>query len=40
MGYEGTLIGLEPRQRDVLEIYRTLHTKNIHKMAMPPIFTK
>ena len=38
MEYEGSLIGLEKRQREVLDIYTSLHTKNVHKMAMPPIF--
>jgi len=40
MEYEGPLIGLEKRQREILEIYQTLHTKNIHKMDTPPIFKK
>jgi NAD+ synthase len=40
MEYEGSLIGLEKRQREVLDIYKTLHIKNTHKRAMPPIFTK
>ena len=40
MEYKGTLIGLEPRQYDVFNIYNSFHNKNVHKMAMPPIFKK
>jgi len=40
MEYKGLLIGLEKRQLEVLDIYQTLHIKNTHKMAMPPIFIK
>jgi NAD+ synthase len=38
MEYEGDLENLSERQKEVLVIYQTFHSRNLHKMIPIPIF--